>query len=134
MSTDEVLWLFVVGLLWGCTNPFMKLGSRGINRVHSQANSKLPKLVRELQFLFTQWKYVVPLVINLFGSFVFYQSLGKSDLSLVVPICNSLTFIFTTLTAQFILGESAPNTYTYFGMALVVLGVGTCISSKQTLN
>ncbi|KAF9345169.1 hypothetical protein BGX26_003453, partial [Mortierella sp. AD094] len=83
----------------------------------------------EYWYLFTRWQYVVPLALNLCGSVVYYYTLGKADLSLAVPITNSLTFIFTTL-AGILLGESIGSPRSWLGMAMVVLGVGLCVQSK----
>ncbi len=41
--------------------------------------------------------YAVPLVINLTGSVWFFLLIGRAELSLTVPITNSLAFLFTVL-------------------------------------
>ncbi|CAJ0768890.1 10723_t:CDS:2 [Entrophospora sp. SA101] len=73
--------------------------------------------------------YILPLLLNLSGSIVYYYTLGQSDLSLAIPITNSLTFIFTTLAASLI-GEEIGSKETWIGMGLVVIGVGLCVDSK----
>jgi len=83
----------------------------------------------EQVYLFTRWQYVLPLLLNLSGSIVYYYTLGKSELSLAVPITNSLTFIFTTL-AGFLVGEKIGGIETWVGMAFTVVGVGLCVQSK----
>lgn len=93
----------LVALCWGFTNPFIKNGSKGLENI--KRSSWLSQAAAEYWYLFTRWQYVLPLVLNLCGSVVYYYTLGKADLSLAVPITNSLTFIFTTL-AGILLGES----------------------------
>nr|CAD7568730.1 unnamed protein product [Timema californicum] len=53
-------------------------------------------------------KYLVPLVLNQAGSLLYFLALAKTDLSLSVPVANSLTFVFTALTGIAI-GEETPN-------------------------
>merc|ERR1712093_762762 len=63
------------------------------------------QFLAETFFLFTRWQYLVPFLLNMCGSVVFFWSLGSAEISLVVPITNSLTFLFTTATSQ-LLGET----------------------------
>jgi hypothetical protein len=41
--------------------------------------------------------YAVPLLLNVTGSIWFFILIGKAELSLTVPITNSLAFLFTVL-------------------------------------
>ncbi|RUS20169.1 regulator of chromosome condensation 1/beta-lactamase-inhibitor protein II [Endogone sp. FLAS-F59071] len=108
-----------VALCWGSTNPFIKLGSRGLDQVSARyPEGGLKRSLAEFVYLFTRWQYVLPLALNL------------SDLSLAVPITNSLTFIFTML-AGVLVGEKINGDLdTLAGMAMVVAGVGLCVNSK----
>ncbi|KAF9914798.1 heme binding [Lobosporangium transversale] len=103
MLPENAIGFILVALCWGFTNPFIKNGSKGLETI--KRNSWISQAAAEYWYLFTRWQYVVPLVLNLCGSVVYYHTLGKADLSLAVPITNSLTFIFTTL-AGILLGES----------------------------
>ncbi|KFQ30273.1 Transmembrane protein 234, partial [Mesitornis unicolor] len=47
---------------------------------------------------------VVPFLLNQGGSVLFYLTLASADLSLAVPLCNSLAVIVTLVTGR-ILGE-----------------------------
>uniref|UniRef100_A0A1B0GHG3 Uncharacterized protein n=1 Tax=Lutzomyia longipalpis TaxID=7200 RepID=A0A1B0GHG3_LUTLO len=96
--------LVLVGLLWGATNPFIKKGSQGIQHVNS--NSKIRKLLLEIKFIVKRWQYWVPFLLNQSGSLVYFFTLQKTELSLAVPVANSLTFVFTAITAR-LLGEEA---------------------------
>ncbi|KAI8827832.1 hypothetical protein BJ741DRAFT_540223 [Chytriomyces cf. hyalinus JEL632] len=92
-QTENAGGLIAVAICWGFTNPFIKLGSRGVDLVTKKYASH-------------SWhiRYVLPLAINLSGSAVYYYTLGNSSLSMIVPITNSLTFAFTIL-AGILLGE-----------------------------
>jgi hypothetical protein len=41
--------------------------------------------------------YAIPLLLNITGSVWFFILIGKAELSLMVPITNSLAFMFTVL-------------------------------------
>ncbi|XP_063810324.1 transmembrane protein 234 isoform X1 [Pseudophryne corroboree] len=49
-------------------------------------------------------KYIIPFLLNQSGSVVFYLTLVSAELSLAVPICNSLALVFTVMSG-WILGE-----------------------------
>ncbi|KAL6051114.1 DnaJ (Hsp40), subfamily C, member 2 [Balamuthia mandrillaris] len=122
-------WLVTVGMLWGCTNPFIKLGSKGVQDLDKRSHPLL-QFLSETVYLFTRWQYVLPFAINMMGSVLFFWSLGSSDISLVVPITNSLTFLFTTLTGQ-LLGEKSLAPGAYLGMLCVLFGISICVLSKS---
>mmetsp|Transcript_13590 Transcript_13590/g.31529 ORF Transcript_13590/g.31529 Transcript_13590/m.31529 type:complete len:143 (-) Transcript_13590:133-561(-) len=127
LSAWQALSFLLVGAFWGCTNPFLKSGSKGVEQL--KTDSVTPKWLSEIFFLLTRWQYVVPFAINQCGSLVYYLSLGDADISMAVPIANSTTFMWTALT-QVALGEEAGNRYTLIGSVLVVVGVGLCVCSK----
>ncbi|CAM9953234.1 unnamed protein product [Heterosigma akashiwo] len=74
-------------------------------------------------------KALLPLLVNQSGSAVYYYLLGSEDISLAVPICNSMTFIFTAITS-IILGEKIQNPLCCFSGALcIIIGTTLCILS-----
>jgi len=121
-------WLLAVGILWGCTNPLMKKGSKGITELKPKSNAIL-NFLAEFYFLFSRWQYLLPFFLNLSGSVLFYYSLSKSDISLVAPITNSLTFLFTTLMSR-LLGEQQITPTAFVGILFILSGVFVCVSSK----
>ncbi len=123
----DAVWFFLVALVWGCTNPLLKKGSQGIEEVHGR--NRLTQVLAELQFLALNWRYAVPFLVNQSGSLLYYLTLAEADISLAVPITNSLTFIVTTLAGRW-LGEEPPPAKTYCGMALVLCGVSLCVIGK----
>ena len=97
---NDIIWLILVGIVWGVTNPFMKRGSDGITEVGEDNK----KFFRQMIFLFTRWRYLLALGLNQMGSVLFYLSLSNTDISIAVPITNSVTFIFTAIVSK-IIGE-----------------------------
>lgn len=151
---SETLWCIVVALLWGSTNPLMKKGSAGLDKVNQQksqsgnnsresstntpstssssessvgsANNSqtgfLSRSFSELKFLFYNWKYTVPFLINQSGSVLYYWTLSSATLSVAVPLTNALTLTITVLVGK-LLGEKAGGPLLYLGVALVFLGI-----------
>ncbi|OUM60704.1 hypothetical protein PIROE2DRAFT_46020, partial [Piromyces sp. E2] len=124
----NIIGFILVALCWGFTNPFIKLGTKGIEEV-DQKYTGIERTIRRTIWLLTRWQYIVPLAINLSGSLVFYYTLGTADLSLAVPISNSLTFAFTTIAGKFV-GEPFGGARSYFALGLVIAGVTFCVLSK----
>ncbi|XP_036603121.1 transmembrane protein 234 isoform X4 [Trichosurus vulpecula] len=57
-----------------------------------------------MKFLFFNYQYLVPLCLNQCGSLIYYLTLASTDLSLAVPISNSLALVVTLVVGKF-LGE-----------------------------
>ncbi|XP_057197961.1 transmembrane protein 234 [Triplophysa rosa] len=127
VSIGEVLCLLLVAILWGGTNPFLKKGTEGIERV--QRGNKLLQFMSEVKFLCLNFKYLVPFILNQSGSLVFYFTLASTDLSLAVPMVNSLTFLFTLLMGKW-LGEEFGGKKAVLGMLLTMTGVTVCVLSS----
>ncbi|NXJ88878.1 TM234 protein, partial [Corythaixoides concolor] len=72
---------------------------------------------------------VVPFLLNQGGSLLFYLTLASADLSLAVPLCNSLALMVTLVTGR-ILGEDVGGKRAVTGMLLTVLGVALCVAGS----
>ncbi|VVC89648.1 unnamed protein product [Leptidea sinapis] len=88
--------LLVTGILWGCTNPFIRRGTRGLRAVRGR--SWLSQLYAEGVFLLGNWKYVVPWLVNQGGSLAYLAALQRLPLCVAVPGANSLAFVCTAAT------------------------------------
>lgn len=128
MTLDSIVYLAFVALLWGVTNPFIKKGSKGLENV--KASSKFGQFFKELAFLVTQLKYIIPFIINQLGSVLYFLTLGNADISLAVPVTNSLTFVITAITGWF-LGEEKIHRNMYIGMVLILIGTILCCWDKM---
>lgn len=126
-TVTNAFWLCIVSLLWGSTNPLIRQGSKGIEDIHRP--SRIGQFFAEVFFLVSNWRYLIPFLLNQCGSVVYYLTLASADLSVAVPITNSLTMIITTLTGK-LLGEDNINAGTFLGMMLVVSGVSICVMDK----
>ncbi|XP_022607007.1 transmembrane protein 234 isoform X2 [Seriola dumerili] len=114
----ELLSLLLVSLLWGCTNPFLKRGTDGLEKVTE--TNRVSQLLAEIKFLFLNIKS---------GSLIYYYTLSTSELSLVVPVANSLTFLCTLLTGK-LLGEEFGGKQAVVGMFLTMAGITLCVISS----
>uniref|UniRef100_A0A8D0HFD6 Transmembrane protein 234 n=1 Tax=Sphenodon punctatus TaxID=8508 RepID=A0A8D0HFD6_SPHPU len=128
-SLGEVSALVLVAILWGGTNPFLKTGTEGLEQVKRE--NRMLQLLAEMKFLCFSYKYMVPFVFNQCGSIVYYLTLASTDLSLAVPLCNSLALIVTLVTGK-ILGEDIGGKRAVAGMLLTVFGVALCIAGSVT--
>ena len=117
-----------VGVLWGCTNSFIKRGSvvADIKSVDQACNSSW-SVVNLWVNLLTTWRFLVPQALNLVGSVCFAYLLGRAPLSLVVPITNAISLLSNAMT-DWLLGEHIDLAYAGPGVLLLALGVGLCAS------
>ncbi|XP_046906163.1 transmembrane protein 234 isoform X1 [Hypomesus transpacificus] len=129
VSLVEVMCLVLVAVLWGCTNPFLKRGTEGIE--HVKHSTKLLQFMAEIKFLFLNVKYLIPFLLNQSGSVIYYFTLATTDMSLAVPVANSLTFVFTLLTGK-LLGEEFGGKKEVAGMILTMTGITVCVISSIT--
>lgn len=80
--------------------------------------------------MLASWRFWLFYGINQLGSVLYNYLLGTTDLALASPVCNSLTFVFTAITAA-LLGEKQPlNWRTVLGTALIIAGVALCVVAK----
>ncbi|KAG2888194.1 hypothetical protein PC118_g16753 [Phytophthora cactorum] len=123
----------VTGALWGCTNPLIKRGSND-DVMYTRNDNSVGEIVKQLVGLVKNWQFVLPFALNQSGSVVYVYLLGSADISNAVPICNSLTFVFTAITSR-LLGEKPQRpASTYTGVVLILLGVAICFNSKQDMS
>ncbi|XP_053123990.1 transmembrane protein 234 isoform X2 [Hemicordylus capensis] len=118
----------MVAVLWGGTNPFLKRGTEGLEQVKGEKRTL--QLLAEMKFLCLNYKYMVPFVLNQCGSVVYYFTLASTDLTLAVPLCNSLALMFTLATGK-MLGEDLGGARAALGMLLTALGVALCIAASM---
>ena len=61
----NVLWLIVVAVLWGGTNPLLKQGGEGIE--HIKKDSAVKQFIAELLFLVGSWKVYTNIKFTLYN-------------------------------------------------------------------
>ncbi|KAJ3179846.1 hypothetical protein HDU87_002414 [Geranomyces variabilis] len=133
VSSKNVLGFLLVAIAWGFTNPFIRRGSQGLEKV-TLAHRHSPwykRQLAELRFLLFRWQYIVPLAINLSGSALYYKTLGESDLSIAVPVSNMCTLALT-LVAGALLGEKIGSKETMLGIVLIFVGVLLCTTAQPS--
>ncbi|KAL9071551.1 MAG: hypothetical protein Q9161_004118 [Pseudevernia consocians] len=138
------LGFLLVGLAWGLTTPFIR---RAALNFHPPPHPSLERIDTGTKAGWAKWRilkamwtvvdllrspaYAVPLVVNLTGSVWFFLLIGKAELSLTVPITNSLAFLFTVLGEWWAEGKVISRD-TWIGMAFVLGGIALCVQSKNT--
>ncbi|RYP48203.1 hypothetical protein DL768_005863 [Monosporascus sp. mg162] len=107
-AINYVAGFLLVGIAWGLTTPFIRRAAKDHNPPPrpllarddvkaSWVKSKLYGAFFAVVDLLRNPRYAVPLLINLTGSVWFFLLIGQAELSLTVPIVNTLAFLFTVL-------------------------------------
>jgi glucose uptake protein GlcU len=139
----------LVGILWGCSNPFLKHGQQKAqaataasvnaqNKTSAQKSSNngtnlaqdesQTSFIYSLKQLFTSPRLFLPFAINQSGSIVYYYMLSSEPVSRASPICNALTFAFTAATAYTVFGEEIRYPFfLWIGVIFVILGISACL-------
>jgi drug/metabolite transporter (DMT)-like permease len=142
------LQFILVGMLWGCTNPFLNTASAATASsssppppppaARSRARSRPPMVISSssssslfwrwvlaVHALLLNWRFAVPFAVNQAGSVLYMVVVAQHDLSMAKPSIDALTFVFTALTSR-LLGERALSASAWLGMALIIAGVAIC--------
>ena len=142
VNATEALSLILVGLFWGCTNPFMRKGFAETKQSteedkntsttkNSNTDGSVLSSIRKKLVLLANVKVWLPYLINQMGSLLYYKTLASSNLTLSVPICNATAMVFSSMTSA-ILGERVNQPIrAAMGVILVLLGVGICMYSSE---
>lgn len=72
----------------------------------------------------------MPFFLNQCGSLLYYLTLTSTDLTLAVPISNSLAIVFTLIVGK-VLGEDIGGKRAFAGMVLTVAGITLCVTSSM---
>ena len=112
-----------VCLLWGCTNPLLRKTS---------SEGPAARDVGWARWAWARKAFLCVFALNQLGSALYAYLLGSLELSLAVPLCNSLTFVVTAV-AGYALGENVHHPRMLVaGAVFVVLGTAICmVSSAQ---
>jgi len=136
-----VVGFLLIGLAWGFTTPFIRAAARthkppphpildSASVKNSWVKSKLYGAFFGVTDLLRNPRYAIPLVINLTGSIWFFLLIGKAELSLTVPITNSLAFLFTVF-GDWYVDRKVISRDTWIGMTLSLGGIALCVQSKR---
>ncbi|KAF2773781.1 hypothetical protein EJ03DRAFT_340671 [Teratosphaeria nubilosa] len=136
-----VLAFLLVGAAWGLTTPLMRRAAVKRNEAPQPerptlSNPNVPWIRRKIWGviyavldLLKNPAYAVPLLLNITGSVWFFILVGQAELSLTVPITNSLAFLFTVLGEWYAEGKGISRD-TWIGVIFVLGGVALCVQSK----
>ncbi|KAI0833207.1 integral membrane protein [Hypoxylon sp. FL0890] len=141
-AINYVAGFLLVGLAWGLTTPFIRRAARDHNppphpllaREDVKASwlkSKLYGAFFAVADLLRNPRYAIPLLINLTGSVWFFLLIGQAELSLTVPIVNTLAFLFTVL-GDWWVDKKVISRDTWIGMVLSICGIALCVQSKSS--
>ncbi|RMZ82278.1 hypothetical protein DV738_g1855, partial [Chaetothyriales sp. CBS 135597] len=136
------LFRFAGSCCWGFTTPFIRRAALTYTpptptshpHLFSPSSSLVYRTVAKAAYtvlsILRKPAYAIPLVCNLTGSVWFFILVGKAELSLTVPITNSLAFLFTVL-GEYVAEKKLISRDTWVGMAFVCAGIAVCVWSKM---
>lgn len=120
----------IVGILWGCTNPFIKHAQASGKHLSNPTTTESKSYSQVLQRFFTEPALFLPFLINQSGSLFYYYIISRQPISLASPVCNSLSFIFTAVTSYWYFKEELHSLpMLLVGIIFVLLGSYVCILS-----
>ncbi|KAK0720928.1 integral membrane protein [Lasiosphaeris hirsuta] len=139
---NYVIGFLMVGLAWGLTTPFIRRAARDHRPPphplletpavrDSWVRSRVYGAVFGVFDLLRNPRYAVPLLLNLTGSVWFFLLIGKAELSLTVPIVNTLAFLFTVI-GEWWVDKKIISRDTMVGMVLSLGGIALCVYSKTS--
>lgn len=124
---------FLVGILWGCTNPFIKHAQAKHNNNNSlptNTNTESKSYINTIKKFVTDPFMFLPFLLNQSGSFFYYFIIASQPISVASPICNSLAFMFTAVTGYCYFKEELQSlSLLLIGVGFVLTGSFICISS-----
>jgi hypothetical protein len=129
--STRIFYYLGVGMLWGCTNPFIRRGQK-LGNVQAQQVSKAPRtIIGTLWGFFTNINVFLPYLINQLGSLLFYYLVAVEPVQTAAPVCNNLAFMFTAITA-YLLGEPTRSpVLLLLGVLSVSLGLMLVLSEGE---
>ncbi|PAV57811.1 hypothetical protein WR25_20143 [Diploscapter pachys] len=130
--------IVVVGLMWGATNPFLRMASASTSNADKNRDAKqsatsvcsrVASFIGSFILLLLDWRFSLPFALNQLASIVFQILVVYLPVSLVVPCVNAIQVASSAATSQ-LLGESRPSMQTAVGCLLVTFGVFIMMSCK----
>ena len=118
---------FLVGIAWGCTNPFIKRAEEKLNSSSHGRDKQVVQsqtLASRLMVSVMNPAMWIPYGMNQCGSLIFWFLSAREPVQRAAPVCNTLAFIFTAATAHLVLGEEVRRPLIFYaGVLLVGTGV-----------
>lgn len=138
VSAWSVCGYLLVATLWGCTNPFIKHAQQ---ETAAATNKEILTETKKESLKDSLWKtllrlkksaqnirVVLPFALNQMGSAVFYLLLSSEPVSIVSPVCNSLTFLFTAITSYVVFKENVKYPWMLVvGIVFILCGTVLCL-------
>lgn len=137
ITWKAVVGCLLVSCLWGCTNPFIKhaqqasatsYNAESVQGTKENVKNTLWETLSSLKRSMMNIKVMAPFVLNQMGSAVFFLLLSTEPVSIVSPVCNSLTFLFTAITSYAVFKEHVKYPWMLVvGIFFILCGTALCI-------
>ena len=129
LQYPDLLLCITIGILWGSTNTFIRIGALKVQRKREIASSKASSRIRaalgDLPPFLTTPSFIVPQSLNLCGSAAFSWLQGRARLTVAGPVVNTVALAANAV-ADWAAGEPVQLSYVLPGVALVAIGAALC--------
>ena len=116
----DMIYLLAIAFIWGGTNPFLKKGGRRMVE-GKQYDHVFIQFISDQYHLYSDIRYLIPFIINICGSGLYYYMLSQSDLSIFIPFTNALT-LSCTMIMSVIVKETQFRKNHLLGIGLIAMG------------
>ncbi len=114
---------FIVGILWGCTTPFLRTTPAAKQKVENKST------IERLKSILTDTRFLLAFCLNQVGSIFFYRLLALYPLAIASAGGNALAFVFCALTESLLVSKRLPDMRTSLGASMIVAGLYLCNSA-----
>ena len=120
---DDLLLCLIIGVVWGVTNTFIRLGVLQVRQKRQRRGvlAGWRSAASDARLLLRTPAYLVPQALNYCGSAAFAWLQARAPLTLAGPVVNAVTLAATAI-ADRAAGEPLDVRLALPGVALVALG------------
>ena len=123
-----MVFIFLAAVLWGVTNPLLKLFTVGFA---DEKKDQSGGVLSDVLFLLRRPKYVLAQAVNFGGTACFFLGLRTVEVSVGSVVANALALAITCAVSVLVLKEEPLSLRSTAGVFCVVGGVSLCAYSRS---
>jgi len=121
--------MIITALIWGITNPFIKLSSSKALTIQEEKEETInPSRLSQASNLFLKnYAFILLQLLNRSGAYFYFLALQSSPLSITSGVTNGLTLVITELVECFLFSKKT-SFIAFFGILCILYGSYLCSS------